>query len=92
MFVDEVDIQVTAGDGGRGCVSFRRESKVPRGGPDGGAGGKGGDVVVAVKRRACGACYKALTPRKVQEIKKADKVYTCENCGTLLFWDNDVSN
>ena len=54
--------------------------------------GKGGDVVVAVKRRACGACYKALTPRKVQEIKKGDKVYTCENCGTLLFWDNDISN
>jgi GTP-binding protein len=44
MFVDEVDIRVTAGDGGRGCLSFRREKSVPRGGPDGGDGGDGGSV------------------------------------------------
>jgi GTP-binding protein len=46
VFVDEVDIEVAAGDGGRGCMSFRREKFVPRGGPDGGDGGDGGSVVV----------------------------------------------
>ncbi len=54
--------------------------------------GKGGAAVVAVKKRACGACYKALTPRKVQEIRKADKILTCDNCGRMLFWDDDESN
>jgi GTP-binding protein len=46
MFVDEVDINVSAGDGGNGCLSFRREKFVPRGGPDGGDGGDGGSVYV----------------------------------------------
>lgn len=50
MFVDEVEVFVQAGDGGNGCISFRREKYVPRGGPDGGDGGDGGDIVLELDR------------------------------------------
>ncbi|HOJ80185.1 MAG TPA: GTPase CgtA, partial [Clostridiales bacterium] len=48
MFIDRAKIYIKAGDGGNGIVSFRREKYVPAGGPDGGDGGKGGDIVFEV--------------------------------------------
>ncbi len=50
-FIDRVKIYVKAGHGGQGCVSFRREAYVPKGGPDGGDGGKGGDVIIRADRQ-----------------------------------------
>ena len=65
-FVDETTIVVTSGSGGDGAVSFRREKYVPRGGPDGGDGGKGGDVIFAVRTN-----LKTLSHLKLKRIFKA---------------------
>jgi GTPase len=67
-FLDEAFITVQAGDGGNGCVSFRREKYVPRGGPDGGDGGKGGDVVLVSSSHR-----RTLYPFRFQREFKAEK-------------------
>ncbi|MEW5994831.1 MAG: C4-type zinc ribbon domain-containing protein [Candidatus Zixiibacteriota bacterium] len=54
--------------------------------------GKGGAVVVVVRKRSCSACHNALTPQKVQEIRRGDRIHTCDACGRLLYWDNDLSD
>lgn len=62
MFVDRVEIEVCAGNGGNGCMSFRREKYVPRGGPNGGNGGDGGSIIVAAQQGVNSLV--ALTQRK----------------------------
>jgi len=68
MFVDETRITVTGGDGGNGCISFRREKFVPRGGPDGGDGGDGGSVVLVADPE-----INTLLPFRYRTIFKADR-------------------
>jgi len=54
--------------------------------------GRGGAAVVVVKKRSCSACNNSLTPKKVQEIRRSDNINTCESCGRMLYWDDDISN
>ena len=68
QFVDYVKIKVKAGDGGRGCISFRREKYVPRGGPDGGDGGRGGHIIVRAKDE-----LNTLLDQKYQREYKAER-------------------
>lgn len=68
MFVDEVTLKLTAGNGGDGCTSFRREKYVPMGGPDGGNGGKGASIIFKVDKS-----LKTLIDLSYKKIIKADK-------------------
>lgn len=68
MFVDTARIEVRAGDGGRGCVSFRREKHVPRGGPNGGDGGDGGSIYIEASRS-----YRTLIDQKYQQLYRAGR-------------------
>jgi GTPase len=67
-FLDEAVITAKSGDGGRGCISFRRERFIPRGGPDGGDGGHGGDVIVRATER-----LNSLLPFRYQRLFRAQK-------------------
>jgi len=76
MFVDEVDISFTAGDGGNGCVAFRREKFIPFGGPSGGDGGNGGNVIIQADEN-----FGDLTKYRFQNLLKADNGRPGEGSG-----------
>jgi GTP-binding protein len=67
MFIDEAKIRVKAGDGGNGCMAFRREKFVPRGGPSGGDGGHGGDVIMESTQRHNTLLYFRYNPEHKAE-------------------------
>ncbi|MBP5707144.1 MAG: GTPase ObgE [Spirochaetales bacterium] len=97
-FVDEVKIEVRSGKGGAGCVSFRREKRVPKGGPDGGDGGDGGSVVFVVKSNVR-TLYNLFikkrfyakngTPGMGSQMygKKGEDVEICVPPGTIIYDD-----
>ena len=67
-FIDTAKIVVKAGDGGRGCVSFRREAYVPRGGPNGGDGGNGGSIFIEANRS-----FRTLIDLQYQQLYRAKR-------------------
>ena len=69
MFSDRARIHVQAGRGGDGALSFRREKYVPRGGPDGGDGGKGGDIVLAADKGLRDRTLRAAVQSALKKIK-----------------------
>ncbi len=94
-FIDEANIYLKAGDGGRGCISFRREKYVPRGGPNGGDGGNGANVVIVARRNMSSLLdqryqrhYKgkrgAHGRGKNQHGKNAEELYIPVPVGTLI--------
>jgi predicted nucleic acid-binding Zn-ribbon protein len=53
--------------------------------------GRGNQVVVTIKKRACGGCFKAIPPQKIQEIREGNRIFTCDNCGRILLWTEESS-
>lgn len=100
-FIDEATIRVTAGKGGDGCLSFRREKNIPRGGPDGGDGGDGGSVYLVVDRgmntlahfryrRRFRATNGSSGMGKERSGNKGEDLYIKVPSGTLVY-DNDTN-
>ena len=52
--------------------------------------GKGGMAVVPLRKRACGGCFKHVPPQMVQQIRRGDRIYTCDSCGRILIWVDEV--
>ncbi len=102
-FIDEAEVFVKAGKGGDGCISFRREKYIPRGGPDGGDGGKGGDVYIQAKGNLftlydlkLKKTYRAESGRPGQGKQKTGRngrdLYIYVPVGTLVYEKDEQDN
>ncbi len=54
--------------------------------------GKGGLVVVPIRKKACGGCFKQIPPQRIQEIRRGDRIFSCESCGRILIWTEESVN
>jgi len=53
--------------------------------------GKGGLVVVPIRKKACGGCFKQIPPQRIQEIRRGDRIFSCDSCGRILIWSDENS-
>src|SRR5437868_7541961 len=101
MFVDEIKVFARAGHGGKGCVAFHRETFVPKGGPSGGNGGRGGDVILQADHDLNNLIAQFYTPRLIAEAGKpglgkgmdgpaGKDLIVKVPCGTLV-WRSDLA-
>lgn len=102
MFVDEVKVYARAGHGGPGCIAFRREAYIPKGGPDGGNGGKGGDVILEATHDLNNLLEQFFNPRliaqngqngmgKGMDGKAGKDIIIKVPCGTLVWCMEDTT-
>ncbi len=54
--------------------------------------GKNGLAIVPIRKRACGGCFKTLPPQTIQEVRRTDSILICENCGRILYWDENLES
>ena len=54
--------------------------------------GKGGMVVVPIRKKACGGCFRQIPPQRIQEIRRGDRIFACDSCGRILIWTDESAN
>ena len=90
MFVDQVKVYARAGHGGPGCVSFRREAFVPKGGPDGGNGGRGGNVILEASHDLNNLIAQFFVPRLIAKNGRCLSLTSLE--GKPQLYENSFQN
>ena len=88
-FVDEAKIYISSGKGGAGCVSFRREANAPRGGPDGGQGGHGGEVLARADTQLSTLLDYKFKPRHIARNAVLHRSYENTNAPVRFYWFRD---